>query len=78
MNISYSRLFLSNYFWIVVAGFSFYFLYPLRKAMRFGIDLVGVLIWPLKLKLRKRWNRIDNKLQSMEVALKRRKKFNNV
>src|SRR5437667_880366 len=76
MHISYKRLFFSQFmFWIVVAGLSFYLLYPLRKAMRFGIDLVGGTYLTLEVKTEKAVEtELINKLQSMEAALKKAQK----
>lgn len=42
MNLSARRIFTSGFmFWVAIAVVSIYILYPFRKSLRFGIDLVG-------------------------------------
>ena len=62
MNSSVQRMAFSWFsFWLLVAGLSIFFLFPLRKSLRFGIDLVGGTYITLEVQVDKA---IESALQS--------------
>jgi preprotein translocase subunit SecD len=58
--------------WLLLCAIGLYFLYPLRKSLRFGIDLVGGTYLTLGVKTEKAVEaELVSKLQGMEAKLKR-------
>lgn len=59
-------------FWIVLCVIGIYFLYPLRKSLRFGIDLVGGSYLTLEVKTEKAVEaELIRKLQTIDTKFKR-------
>ncbi len=59
-------------FWIVLCVIGIYFLYPLRKSLRFGIDLVGGSYLTLEVKTEKAVEaELIRKLQTIDAKFKR-------
>ena len=76
MNISIRRMFFSELtFWLVVCGLGLYFLLPLRKSLRFGIDLVGGTYLTLEVQTDKAVEAyLVEQMQSVDGKLKRANK----
>lgn len=73
MNFAAKRLFLSELMiWLIVCVIGFYFLYPLRQSLRFGIDLVGGTYLTLEVKVDKAVEaELVSKMQDIESKLRR-------
>jgi preprotein translocase subunit SecD len=66
--LAYSELMI----WLLLCFIGMYFLYPLRKSLRFGIDLVGGSYLTLEVKTEKAVEaELINKLQAIEARFKR-------
>jgi preprotein translocase subunit SecD len=63
--------------WLLLAVIGIYFLYPLRKTLRFGIDLVGGTYLTLEVKTDKAVEaELLNKLHSIDTKFKRERNIN--
>ncbi len=73
MNFSARRLFFSELtIWIVLAAVGMFFLLPLRKSLRFGIDLVGGTYLTLEVQTDKAVEAdLIEKMQAVDAKLKR-------
>ena len=57
--------------WLLLCGIGLYMLYPLRKSLKFGIDLVGGTYLTLEVKTDKAIEaELISKMQAMETKLK--------
>ncbi len=76
MNLSLRRMFFSELtFWLVVCGIGLYFLLPLRKSLRFGIDLVGGTYLTLEVQTEKAVEaELIEQMQAVDAKLKRAQK----
>lgn len=76
MNLSLRRIFFSELmFWIAVCVIGLYFLLPLRKSLRFGIDLVGGTYLTLEVQTDKAINaELVEVMQSVDGKLRRSQK----
>ncbi len=77
MTFSIRRVLFSELtFWLVICGIGLYFLYPLRKSLRFGIDLVGGTYLTLEVEVDKAVDaELIGRLQGIESKLKLARKF---
>jgi len=73
MNSTVKRLASSELMiWVLIGVIGMYFMYPLRKSLRFGIDLVGGTYLTLEVQTDKALDaELLNKLQSIDAKLKR-------
>ncbi|MGB8366924.1 MAG: protein translocase subunit SecD [Candidatus Babeliales bacterium] len=72
MNFPIRRVFFSELvFWLLFCGIGLYFLYPLRKSLRFGIDLVGGTYLTLEVEVEKAVDaELITKLKGIDSKLK--------
>ena len=73
MNSTVQRLVRSELmFWLLLCALGMYFLYPLRKSLRFGIDLVGGTYLTLEVQTDKAVDaELLSKLQSIDILFKK-------
>ncbi len=76
MKLNLQRLLISQLtFWLFICAIGIYFLYPLRKSLRFGIDLVGGTYLTLEVQTDKAVEaELINKMQSIDPKLKQARK----